>query len=255
VLRKDPECDHAPRPGPSLAAGAEKPGRPGRVPAARTAVNESFGIYLLAAARKPAAQGVPRRVPRPPANAATGPVSTGRPRTGTPPGAPPGGLPGWACRSPRAFAVAAVLDALQRIHDLRTLGHRRGQHRLGAVGLGQAAPYVRLVLRGVRGTGHGPLAAQDPSDGTVQVVACGLKTLAYGDWSPRIPPCFIRRTKRRSNDVSEGRRRAQGPQNKRAGGPSGGAAAPPGPGPRDSRGPRITLHGLDQPPGRCAGPS
>ena len=30
----------------------------------------------------------------------------------------------------RAFAVAAVLDAPQRVHDLRTLGHRRGQHRL-----------------------------------------------------------------------------------------------------------------------------
>jgi SAM-dependent methyltransferase len=58
VLRKDPSAIMR-LVRAELAAGAEEAGPSGQGPGGPDGGNESFGIYLLAAARKPAAQGVP----------------------------------------------------------------------------------------------------------------------------------------------------------------------------------------------------
>jgi SAM-dependent methyltransferase len=58
VLRKDPSAIMR-LVRAELAAGAEEAGPPGPGYGGGNGGNESFGIYLLAAARKPAAQGIP----------------------------------------------------------------------------------------------------------------------------------------------------------------------------------------------------
>ena len=141
-----PERHHAAGPGRAGGGrGGAGPTGPGN---GRHGGNESFGIYLLAAARKP---GRPRvRCPGHVAGrtgrleSAAHPVplglavhAAGRLRAGL--------QPAFRDRPPavRARPVAAVLDPGQRVHDLRTLGHGRGQHGLGPVTFGQAGPGVR----------------------------------------------------------------------------------------------------------------
>ena len=214
VLRKDPSAIMR-LVRAELAAGAEDSGPAGAGDGPGNTGNESFGIYLLAAARKPgvsapgtssqeagahrsSAQGAQgRRGGRRAQDRHRWGRAGGHRRTarGLAPHPVALRLAGYAPGCFRtglqapfrdglaavpAFAVAAVPDALQRVHDLRTLRHRRGQHRVRAVRFGQACPHIRLVLREVRAAGHRPLAAQD-RDGAVQVVARNLKTPTYGD--------------------------------------------------------------------------
>ena len=259
VLRKDPSAIMR-LVRAELAAGAEDAGPAGAGNGTGHGENESFGIYLLAAARKPGPPptarpcpgptGPPPR-PRPPANAAPVPLRLA--------GHAPGGFrtrfqAAFRDRlaAVRALAVAAVLDTLQRVHDLRALGHGRGQHRVGPVRFGQAGPHVRLVLGEVRAAGHRPLVAQD-RDGTVQVVARRLQALAYGD-GLHGSSCFIGAPVAQQTMVPGGPGCAQGPQNNVLGAPREAPLCPPAPARGD---PRAQNHPpwARSAPDRCSGPS